>query len=72
MSLLSCRGMLLGHVQLGVYQDPQLLFCRAAFQLSVPQHVLVPQAVCPQVQDFPLGLSSFRIEFIIEGYWFKL
>ncbi|GAB0175715.1 cAMP-dependent protein kinase inhibitor alpha [Grus japonensis] len=35
-------------------QDPQVLFCQAAFQLGSPQHVLVPGVVPPQVQDFPL------------------
>lgn len=40
--LLSSRVTLLINVQLGVHQD---LFCRAAFQLCAPQHVLVPGAV---------------------------
>jgi len=33
-SPLSSKGTLLAHVQLGVHQDSQMLFCQAAFQLG--------------------------------------
>ena len=55
-SLLYNKGTLLAHVQLGVHQDPHVLFCKAAFQPVGPQHVLVDGVVPPQVQDFALPL----------------
>lgn len=49
-------------VQLGVHQDSWVLFCKAVFQLGGPQHVQVPEAVPPQIQDFSslkfMGLFS--------------
>lgn len=46
----------MGFVQLGVHQDPQVLFCRAAFQLVSPQHILVHGVVVLQVQEQDLAL----------------
>lgn len=40
--LFCCKGTLLAHVQLGTHQDPPVLFCKAAFHLVGPPHVLVP------------------------------
>ena len=45
--------MLLAYVQLGIYQDPQVLFCQILFQSVKPQHILV-NGVVLQVQDFVL------------------
>jgi len=42
---LCSKGTLLSHAHLGVHQDPQVLFCSAAFQLASPQHVLVPKVI---------------------------
>lgn len=42
---------MLAHVQPGVHQDFQVLFCRAALQLGSSQPVLV-SVLPPQVQDF--------------------
>lgn len=53
------KGMLLTHVQLTVYQDPQVLFYQAAIQLGGSQHVPVPGSVPPQVRDFAL-LTEFH------------
>jgi len=50
MSLVCHKSTLLAHVQHGVHQDPQALFCQAAFQMSGPQPGVVP----PQVRDFAL------------------
>jgi len=36
-SLLCGKDALLAHVQLGVHQDPRVLFCQAVFQLVGPQ-----------------------------------
>lgn len=36
---LCCKGVFLTHVQLSIHQDPQLLFCRAAFQ-SVHSYIV--------------------------------
>ena len=57
-NLLHGKGTLPPHVQLGAQQDPQGLFCKAAFQLDGPQHVLVPGVVPLQVQDFQSPLLS--------------
>lgn len=40
-SLLYSKGTLLAHFQVDVHQEPHVLFCRVAFQLCGPQHVLV-------------------------------
>ena len=53
------KGTLLAHVQLGVYQDPQVLFYQPAFQLGSPQYVLVHGVVPPQVQELTFLLSAF-------------
>lgn len=34
-------GTLMAHVQLGVHQNPQALFCEAAFHLGSPQQVML-------------------------------
>ena len=54
--LLCCKGTLLPHGQFGVYWDLQVPFCRAAFQLGSPQHVLVHGVVPSQMQDLALHL----------------
>lgn len=54
--------MLLIHIQLGIHLDPQILFCRAAFQLCGPKHVLVSKAVSPQSQDLT---HSFTEEYAV-------
>lgn len=46
---------MLAHVQPGVHQDFQVLFCRAALQLGSSQPAMV-HMVPPQVQDFALCL----------------
>lgn len=46
---------MLAHVQPGVHQDFQVLFCRAALQLGSSQPAMV-HVVPPQVQDFALCL----------------
>ena len=51
------KGTLLTHIQLGVHQ---VLFCKAAFHLGGPQHILVCEVVLPQVQDFTLPLVEFH------------
>ena len=58
-SLRYSKGTLQAHGQLGVHQDPQVLFCRAASQLSGLQHVPVPGVVSPLAEDF---LLLFLIE----------
>ena len=52
--LLCSKGPLLAHIEPCVHQDSLALFCKAAFQLGGPQHILVPGAVPPQGQDFVL------------------
>lgn len=52
--LLSGKGTLLAHVQLDLYQETQVFFCKAAFQANVSKHLLVPGAMPPQVQNFTL------------------
>ncbi|KAK4832340.1 hypothetical protein QYF61_021869 [Mycteria americana] len=54
------RGTSLAHVQLGVHQDLQVLFCQAAFQLVSPQRVLVPWVVPRQVQNFALPFAELN------------
>lgn len=46
------------NVQHGVRQDPQVLFCKAAFQLGGPQ--LVPGVVPSQVQGLALHLVELH------------
>lgn len=43
--------MLLTHIQHGVHQDAEVLFCQAAFQLGGLQHVVVHGVVPPLRQD---------------------
>lgn len=40
-SHLCSKDALLAHVQLGIHQNPQVLFCKVAFQMGGPHHVLV-------------------------------
>ncbi|KAK4830385.1 hypothetical protein QYF61_010612 [Mycteria americana] len=47
---------LLAHVQLFTHQYPQVLLCRAALNLFIPQPVLTPGVAATQVQDLALGL----------------
>lgn len=51
---------MLGNVQFDVQQDSQVLFCRAYFQLSTPQHVFVHGIVPPHVQDFALPIDELH------------
>ncbi|KAK4830703.1 hypothetical protein QYF61_012872 [Mycteria americana] len=58
-------------------RDPQIRFCRAAFQLGGPQYILVPGVVPAQVQDFvlllvelhevPVGLFLLPVEVPLDG-----
>lgn len=45
------------YAQLEVHLNPLVLFCRAAFLLSVSLYVLAPEHVLPQLQDFVLRLA---------------
>jgi len=56
------KGTLLAHVQLGVHEDPDVLFCYAAFQLGGLQHVLVPGVVPPQGQDLAFHITGKTIQ----------
>lgn len=60
--LLSSKGTLLVYFLLGVHQNPQVLFCQAAFQLGgfSRWHVLVPGVVHYQVQNFALLLVELH------------
>jgi len=55
--LLSSKGTLLTHVQVNIHQG---CFCRAAFQLGSPQHVLLPRVAPPQIQGFVLVLFELH------------
>jgi len=44
------------HVQLFIHQYPQALLLRAAFNLFIPQSVLISGVAPTQVQDLALGL----------------
>lgn len=55
-SFLSGKGSLLAHVQLSVQQEPQVLFCQAAFRLGGPQHLPVTRVgvgVLPRCKTLP-------------------
>ena len=56
---LSCQSTLLAHVQLAVYQNPRVLFCRAASQPSSPQPASLPEALLSHVQGFTSVLAEF-------------
>ena len=56
--LLYCKGVLLARIQLDVHQNPQMLFCKAAFQSGGSQCILVPGVVPAQVQDFAFLLAE--------------
>lgn len=51
---------MLAHVQPGVHQDLQVLFCQTAFQPIGLQHVQVHKTVIPQVQGSTLSLVEFH------------
>lgn len=53
-SLLAFFAAVLAPGQLGVHQEPQILFCKAAFWTVDFQHVLVAGVIPQQVQDFAL------------------
>ncbi|PKU38344.1 hypothetical protein llap_11351 [Limosa lapponica baueri] len=48
-------GTLLAHIQVAVDQQPQVLFCWAAFQPLFPQPVALHGVVVTQMQDLALG-----------------
>lgn len=50
------KGILSARIQLGIHQDPQVLFCQAAFQLVAPQHILAHGIFPSQLQDLALLL----------------
>lgn len=56
------QGCMAAHGQLVVYQVTKAFLCRGASQ-SASQHVLVPAAIPPQVQDFtfPHALHEFPV-----------
>ncbi|KAK4814185.1 hypothetical protein QYF61_011908 [Mycteria americana] len=54
--LLGHLGTLLAHTQLAVDQQPQVLFCLAAFQPLFPKPVALHGVIVAQVQDPALGL----------------
>ena len=57
---LCCKGTLLNPGQLLVHQDPQVLFCKAAFQMVGPQPVLLSGVIPTQMQDFAFSLVELR------------
>lgn len=50
--LLCCRGALLTHGQLAAHQNPQVSFCKVAFQLVDLQPILQHSVIPSPVQDF--------------------
>lgn len=46
------QGCTLAHSQLVVYDDPQVIFCKASFQLFDLQPILLNRVIPPLVQDF--------------------
>lgn len=52
---------MLAYVQIGVHQDHQVIFVRAAFQLSDSQHRLVPGIGHPQMQDIVFLVELYEI-----------
>lgn len=63
------KDTLLTHVHLGVYQKPCIIFCRAAFQLGFPWHVLVPGTVlswgCKTLHFSLLNFMGFLSAFLL-------
>lgn len=57
-------------VQHGVHQATQVLFCKDAFQLSGPQHVLLYGVASPQVKDLHFPLLNFIR--IVSGHFSSL
>jgi len=53
---LGCKLTLLAHVQLFIYQYPQVLLGRTALNLFIPQPVLLVGIAPKQMQDLTLGL----------------
>lgn len=58
--LLVLRWNLLVRGLLGAYQDPQGLFCKAAFHTLDHQHALVPGFIPPQRRDFVPPFAEFH------------
>ncbi|PKU44940.1 hypothetical protein llap_4753 [Limosa lapponica baueri] len=54
--LLGHLDTLLAHIQLAVYQHPQVFFCRAAFQPLFPKPVTLHGVAVTQVQNLALSL----------------
>ena len=54
--LLGCKCTLLAHVELFVYQSPQVPLCRAALNEFFSQSVLMFEITLTQVQHLALGL----------------
>ena len=72
-SVLSSYNTLLAAVQFSVYQDSYVLFCRAAFHLSGPQHVLMPRwvqnsALLVELNKVPDIPPLQPIKFPMEGH----
>lgn len=58
-ALLCSKGTLLAHLQV-VHQNPQVLFCKAAFQLISSQPVLVQGVVPPQGLDLAFAFVDLH------------
>lgn len=54
------QGPVLIHIEFAINQNPQILFCRAALQPSVPQSIHISQITPLQV----LNLAFVLLEFI--------
>ena len=52
---LVCEGTLLAHVQLPIYQYPQVFFSRAVLNPSIPQLVLLMGVALTQLEDLAFG-----------------
>jgi len=61
--LLSHKVAWLAHVQLCVQQDPQVLFCKVAFQSVSLQPLLVPGAIPPEVQVSAFPFLNFTLTY---------
>lgn len=56
---LDCEGTVLAHVQLAVYQYPQVFFGRAVLNPFFIWFILVVDVALTQVQYFALGVVGF-------------
>lgn len=59
--ILDCEGTVLAHVQLAIYEYPQLFFGRAVLNPFFIQLILVVDIALIQVQDFALGVVGFVV-----------